>query len=150
MSRGWLISYVTDGDTVHVTKGGRELTIRLIGINTPETVDPFTPVECFGPQASAYAKRVLFDRHAALEWDHSQGRLDRYGRTLAYLWVNGPHGWWLYDQRAIRLGYGKEYTYDTYYAWRPQFLAAQTSAMRAHRGLWSRRTCNGNTTQPAR
>ena len=149
MSRGWRVYDVVDGDTVKVARAGRDLTLRLIGIDTPETVDPFAPVECFGQAASAHAHRRLDGRRVTLEFDPSQGRLDRYGRTLAYLWVMRPDGPWLYNRAAVRQGFATEYTYDTPYAWRVAFLRAQAAAREHRQGLWARRTCNGNTTQPA-
>jgi micrococcal nuclease len=150
VTRGWTVSDVVDGDTVHVKRGSRDLTLRLIGMDTPEVVDPFKPVECFGPAASANAHRRLDGRSVVLEFDPSQGRLDKYGRTLAYLWVVHPgHRLWLYDLAAIREGFAKEYTYDLVYRWQSRFLAAQSAARRAGRGLWSPTTCGGDTTQPA-
>jgi micrococcal nuclease len=140
---------VVDGDTVAVSRGARLLTLRLIGIDTPETVDPAAPVSCFGPQASAFADRRLTGRRVVLELDPSQGRLDRYGRTLAYLWI-GPRGErGMYDLEAMRRGYAVEYTYDVPYVWRTVFRRAQRTAERGDRGLWSPRTCNGDIHQPA-
>jgi micrococcal nuclease len=71
---------VVDGDTVVIAP---DTTVRLIGIDTPETVDPRKPVQCFGREASAYAHLLLDGRSVSLEYDPTQGRLDRYGRTLA-------------------------------------------------------------------
>jgi endonuclease YncB( thermonuclease family) len=148
-SRGWLVYDVVDGDTVKVAKGSRALTLRLIGIDTPEVVDPFKSVQCYGPAASANAHRVLEGRHVVLEFDRSQGRLDKYGRTLTYLWVVGSAGLWSYNHAALQHGFAKEYTYDLPYAWQAWFLHAQRRAQRQQAGLWSPRTCNGNTTTPA-
>ena len=149
VSRGWRVYDVVDGDTVKVTDGRRALTIRLIGIDTPETVDPFRPVECFGPQASAFAQRVLAGRRVLLERDPSQGRLDRYGRTLAYLWVLSGEGRWMYERRAVRHGYGVEYTYDTAYLWQRELQRDERHARQARAGLWSPRTCDGDPNRPA-
>ncbi len=140
---------VVDGDTVKVAKGHRTLTLRLIGIDTPEVVDPFQPVQCYGPAASANAHRRLESRRVVLEFDRSQGRLDKYGRTLAYLWVVRNGRLWSYDHAAIAQGFAKEYTYDLPYTWRSWFLRAQRRAQHHHAGLWSPHTCNGDTTQPA-
>ena len=136
ISTGWRVSRVVDGDTVEVVRGRRTLTLRLIGIDTPETVDPSKPVQCFGPAASSYANRQLLGEPVVLEFDRSQGRLDYYGRTLAYLWVRGDGSPWLFDQRVVRLGYAREYTYDTVYAWQAEFMAAERQARANHRGLW--------------
>ncbi len=135
---------VVDGDTVHVSLHG-DTTLRLIGMDTPETVDPRKPVQCFGRQASARAHQLLDAREVYLEYDASQGRRDVYGRTLAYLWVGGR----LYDEQMIAEGYAHEYTYDAPYRYRNAFRAAQRAARRADRGLWSPRTCGGDTEQAA-
>jgi endonuclease YncB( thermonuclease family) len=84
------IARVIDGDTVDVTRDGQTLRVRLIGIDTPETVDPRKPVECFGREASARAHELLDGQVVLLEDDLSQGDVDRYGRALCYL--NGAIG----------------------------------------------------------
>jgi micrococcal nuclease len=78
---------VVDGDTIHVSVDGKKLKIRMIGLDTPETVDPRKPVQCFGREASAQAKTLLGGQQVYLETDPSQDTVDRYGRTLAYVWT---------------------------------------------------------------
>jgi micrococcal nuclease len=135
ISRGWQVSRVVDGDTVEVSRGGRELTIRLIGVDTPETVHPTEPIECYGPAASRFAERQLAGRRVLLEFDHSQGRLDHYGRTLAYVWLDGQR-LSLFNQEAIRRGFALEYTYDSAYQWQPLFQHAERRAQRQRLGVW--------------
>jgi micrococcal nuclease len=135
---------VVDGDTVRVALHG-DTAVRLIGMDTPETVDPRKPVQCFGPQDSIRAHQLLDDKQVYLQYDASQDRRDRYGRTLAYLWVDGQ----LYEEQMIAAGYAHEYTYDTPYRYRPQFRAAQRRARQASRGLWSPATCGGATARAA-
>ena len=77
---GQIVERVVDGDTIIVRGVGR---VRLIGVDTPETVAPGRPVEFFGREASAFAKRLLEGRRVRLEYDRE--RTDRYGRTLAYV-----------------------------------------------------------------
>ena len=74
---------VVDGDTIKVSMNGTITTLRLIGMDTPETVDPRKPVQCFGKEASNKAKELLSGKKVRLEMDPSQGTLDTYGRTLA-------------------------------------------------------------------
>lgn len=140
VDRGWRVSRVVDGDTVHVTRAGVRLKVRVLGIDTPETVAPGEPVGCFGPEASAFARGLLLDRAVALEYDDSQGRTDRYGRTLAYVWLEtttpGAYSG-MYEIDALRAGVAREYLYDRPYAWRDAFVAAEQEARRAGRGLWS-------------
>ncbi len=77
---------IVDGDTFYAAPvhGDRQIEVRVLGIDTPETKKPGTPVQCGGPEATAYAKRVLSGQIVTLVNDPSQDRLDRYGRTLAY------------------------------------------------------------------
>ncbi|HVI34672.1 MAG TPA: thermonuclease family protein, partial [Gaiellales bacterium] len=75
------VSRVVDGDTVWVRAGSRSLDVRLLGIDTPETVDPHRPVGCFGPEASAYTKHLLTGRRVRLVYDRQLH--DKYGRWLA-------------------------------------------------------------------
>jgi endonuclease YncB( thermonuclease family) len=79
---------VADGDTITVEIGGRTTPVRLIGVDTPETVDPEQPIGCFGPEASEYAKQTLADRIVRLEIPRIGDSEDAYGRTLAYLWLD--------------------------------------------------------------
>jgi micrococcal nuclease len=135
VSVGWRITRIVDGDTVDATKGRRTLTLRLIGIDTPETVHPTEPIECFGPQATAFASRRLLGERVALELDPSQGRLDYYDRTLAYVWTTEgvPRQ---FNKAAIRRGYALEYTYDDAYLWQEEFLRAQAAAAAGRLGVW--------------
>jgi micrococcal nuclease len=135
---------VVDGDTVTVANGD---TLRLIGIDTPETVDPREPVQCFGVEASRRAHVLLDGRSVELEYDATQGTLDRYGRTLAYVWL--PDGR-LFNEVMIAEGFAHEYTYDVPYRYQARFRAAQHAARDAQRGLWSPSTCGGDTSGPAR
>ena len=104
-----MVERVIDGDTVDVRLGGDTVRVRLIGIDTPEVVDPRTPVECFGREASAKAHELLDGQSVAIEDDPTQGDADRYGRLLRYLWL--PDGR-LFNQEMIGQGYAFEYTYD--------------------------------------
>src|ERR1051325_1566007 len=77
-----------DGDTVLARAGGRTFYVRLLGIDTPETHRPGTPVECGGPQASARMDALAPPgTQVRLETDPTQDRIDRYGRLLAYVWL---------------------------------------------------------------
>jgi micrococcal nuclease len=136
---GWRVSRVVDGDTIWVTRAGVTLKVRLIGIDTPETVAPGQPVGCFGPEASAYATELLLDRGVTLELDPGQGREDRYGRTLAYVWLDGPapgeYGA-QFNLEAVRSGHARQYLYDEPYLWFTDYVAAEAAARAAGRGLW--------------
>jgi micrococcal nuclease len=129
---------VVDGDTLEVETPER-ITIRVIGIDTPETVDPRRPVECFGREASARAHELLDRVRVSLEYDLTQGRLDRFGRTLAYVWLPDGRS---FGEAMIAEGYAHEYTYDTPYKYRESYRRAEAAARDADRGLWGPGTCD--------
>jgi micrococcal nuclease len=128
---------VVDGDTIWVDNGGR-VKIRMIGLDTPETVDPRKPVQCFGRQASAQAKTILGGQSVYLETDPSQDTLDKYGRTLAYVWTASGR---LFNLDMIADGYAFEYTYDLPYRYQADFKTAEDDARTQSRGLWSPGAC---------
>jgi micrococcal nuclease len=134
-----VVDRVVDGDTVKVTIDGEQVSVRLIGINTPETVKPGSPVECFGPEASDFAKDLLDGQPIVLELDDTQGYYDRYDRVLAYVWRVLPDGTLrLFNEEAVAGGYAYERQYtDDPYAWQPEFAAAQLNARQSGVGLWS-------------
>ena len=136
---------VVDGDTVVVWWQGREERVRLIGLNTPETMDPRRPVQCFGFQASVATTEMLEGQRVWMEADPSQSDRDRYDRLLRYLWLEDGR---IANLELIRLGFGSEYTYDTPYAYRDPFLEAESEARQAGRGLWSATTCDGDFDRP--
>lgn len=124
---------VVDGDTLWLRIGSTRAKVRLIGIDTPETVDPRKPIGCFGPEASARAKELLSGQRVFVEYDKSQGRHDRYGRTLGYVWL--PDGQ-LFNEVMIAGGFGREYTYRKPYAHQPAFKRAEAVARATGAGLW--------------
>lgn len=143
------VSSVVDGDTLKINKDGTVITLRLIGLDTPETVDPRKPVQCFGKEASNKAKELLNGKKVRIETDSTQGNLDKYGRTLAYLYREDGL---FYNKYMIEQGYAHEYTYNTPYKYQTEFKNAQKSAQTNLLGLWSTNTCNGdtsNTVKPA-
>ena len=86
-SEFYAVTDVVDGDTVKLRIDGRIETIRAIGIDTPEVVDPRKPVQCFGQEASAHAKGMLTGKEVRVESDLSQGDRDQYSRLLRYIWL---------------------------------------------------------------
>lgn len=137
---------VVDGDTVIVRIDGTDQTLRLIGIDTPETVDPRTSVQCYGAEASKRAKELLSGRTVTIETDTTQGTRDTYGRLLAY--VHRDDGLF-FNRYMVEEGYAHEYTYDQPYKYQEEFQQAERQAQAAGKGLWSASTCGGDTTQPA-
>lgn len=133
---GWRVSRVVDGDTIHVQRNGEDVTVRLIGIDTPETVKPNSPVECFGPEASQFATSRLDGAMVTLEADPSQSSTDRYGRTLAYVWVDSAGAQRLFNLDAVLGGYAREATYAGPYAWQSALQSAEDLAKSQDRGRW--------------
>jgi len=133
---------VVDGDTVDVSMDGKVERLRLIGINTPETVDPRKPVECFGKEASNKAKDILSGKKVFLENDSSQGERDKYDRLLRYVFLEDGTS---FNSLMIKEGYAYEYTYDLPYKYQAEFKQAQKEAETSRAGLWGN-TCNGKNT----
>lgn len=129
---------VVDGDTIHIDMGGKKETVRLIGINTPETVDPRRPVECFGKEASMKAHELLDGKRVRIETESSQGERDKYGRLLGY--VVREDGLF-FNKYMIEEGYAYEYTYHVPYKYQAEFKAAQKQAETSLRGLWAPGVC---------
>ena len=125
---------VIDGDTLVVAIKGQSTTIRLIGLDTPETIDPRKPVQCFGKEASEKAKQILSGSEVRLETDPSQGERDKYGRTLAYIFLKDGTN---FNHFMIAEGYGHEYTYNLPYKYQEEFKAAERAAREQKRGLWA-------------
>ena len=90
-----------------------------------ETVDPRRPVQCFGKEASAEAKRLLTGARVRIAQDPTQDTRDKYGRLLAYLWLDDGL---FFNKHMIEAGYAYEYTYRTPYQYRAEFKAAQKEA----------------------
>jgi len=121
---------VIDGDTIVVARGSSSDTIRLLGVDTPETHHPTKPVQCYGPEASAYTTRRLLGRSVRLEDDVETH--DVYGRRLAYVYVDGER----FEDELLRLGYARLLVIEPNVAHARTMLDEELDA-RAHRvGLW--------------
>lgn len=129
---------VIDGDTFDVDIDGKIKRIRVIGINTPEVVDPRKKVECFGKEASEKAKELLFNKKVRLESDPTQGNVDKYGRLLRYVFLEDGTDFGLL---MIKEGYAYEYTYNIPYKYQQQYKNAQKQAQENKRGLWAENAC---------
>lgn len=122
---------VVDGDTVDVvTAAGRELTVRVLGIDTPEV---YGGAECWGPEASAFAGQTLAGRTVGLVVDDTQDDVDRYGRSLRYLVLPDGSN---YSVSAAEVGAARSYVYDTPVSEHEAILAAEQRAQQAQAGLW--------------
>jgi len=122
---------VTDGDTIHVLRDAVDVRVRIIGVNTPEV---YRGVQCFGPEASEFAKSEMANTSIYLEYDSTQSELDKYGRVLAHVWTATKQ---LYAAEAIRNGFGFEANYADVYHHRALFLDNQKTAQQEVVGLWA-------------
>jgi micrococcal nuclease len=128
---------VVDGDTVRVRVGGREEAVRLIGIDTPETVDPRSPVECFGKEASDRTKALLPPGTRVRLVADVEPR-DRYDRLLAYVYRDDGT---FVNLSLVEDGYASLLTYPPNVAHVDEFTAAAARARDEGRGLWA--ACGG-------
>ncbi len=133
------VTRVVDGDTLEVLVGDRTMKIRVIGINTPETVDPRKSVECFGQQASSEAKRLLENQRVRLEIDPTQVDKDKYDRYLRFVWLE--NGNFDYGKQMIASGFAFEYTYQAPYKYQAEYKLAQQTAETEKKGLWADDAC---------
>lgn len=145
------VERVIDGDTIEVTirrrvpgagagraRVGATYPVRLVGIDTPESVRPGTPVECFGREASAAAKALLEGRVVRLVKDVEE--VDRYDRLVRYVYIGDE----MANARLVANGYAHAYTYPPDVRHSELFVLLQREAREADRGLWSPQTCDGD------
>lgn len=127
------VTRVVDGDTIKVKIGGKTETVRLIGVDTPESVHPNKPVEYFAEEASAFTKRMAQGQQVRLEDDPQCTNRDRYGRLLRY--VHLPSGKML-NAEIIRQGYGFAYTKYPF-SRMDEFRKLERKAREKRKGLWA-------------
>jgi micrococcal nuclease len=126
---------VVDGDTVKVLlEPGRYETVRYIGVDTPESVKPDTPVQCFAKEASAFNSRLVQGREVRLRIGRE--RRDRYGRLLAYVYVTGAHPVFV-NAALVRGGYARTLEIAPNTDRADFFARLESHARDAGRGLWA-------------
>ncbi len=125
---------VVDGDTIVASVGGEDAYVRYIGVDTPETVKPGTPVQCFGRQASEENHRLVEGRTVRLVFDRE--RHDVYGRLLAYVYTVRGGGSRFVNAMLVRGGYARTLTIAPNTAHAGLFDRLQERAGQAGRGLW--------------
>ena len=138
-----LVVRVVDGDTIEVRiDGGNEIEkIRLLGINTPESVDPRCPVQCFGKEASTFAKQLMGGKRIALQEDVQADDRDKYGRLLRNILLEDGT-----DVNALLIKEGYAYAYVSFplnKQRKAEMRRLEQEARTAKRGLWSPETCDG-------
>ncbi len=128
----YLCTRVVDGDTIVVDIGGKQEKLRLIGVDTPETVHPEKPVEYFGKEASEFTKKMVEGKQVRVEYDWQ--RRDKYGRLLAYVYL--LDGSFL-NAEIIKQGYGFAYTKYPF-KYMEEFRGYEEEARENERGLWKK------------
>jgi len=126
------VSRFVDGDTIAVNMNGKTEKIRMIGVDTPETHKPNTPVQCYGPAAAAFTKNSLSGKKFRLVSDSLSTDRDRYDRLLRYIVLSDRTN---FNQKLIEQGYGFYYPYFPFTK-SDDFAASQTLAKEANRGVW--------------
>jgi micrococcal nuclease len=124
------VTRVVDGDTIEVRIGGRIEDVRYIGVDTPETVKPDTPVQCFGPRASTFNHELVERRQIRL--DFGVERRDVYGRLLAYVHLGDR----FVNAMLVRKGLARSLTIPPNDRFAPLFRRLELRAARTGRGLW--------------
>lgn len=135
------VARVIDGDTIELSTGQR---VRYIGIDTPESVDPRTSVQCFATEAATANRNLVQGKEVRLEKDISE--TDRYGRLLRYIWVGDT----LVNDYLVRQGFARSSSYPPDVKYQDQFRQAEAEAQSANRGMWA--GCTGTAspiTQPS-
>jgi micrococcal nuclease len=129
-----IVERIVDGDTIVVRVGGGRERIRLIGVDTPESVQPGTPVECFAKEAAAFTARLVPpDTEVRLERD-VEAR-DRFGRLLAYVYRVRDN--LFVNLELVRAGFAQVATFPPNVAHTEGFVAAAREAREGNRGLWA-------------
>ncbi|OHA16764.1 MAG: hypothetical protein A3C79_00320 [Candidatus Taylorbacteria bacterium RIFCSPHIGHO2_02_FULL_45_28] len=141
------VERVLDGDTFMVKIGWHDVTIRMLGIDTPETVDPRKLVQCYGKEASDETKSLLTGQKVRLKLNPNREERDRYGRYLAYVYMNGANNLFV-NEFLLENGYAHEYTYGKPYMYQKEFREIEKTAKEAGKGLWG--GCEITSSKPAK
>jgi micrococcal nuclease len=124
------VERTVDGDTIEIELNGKKEKVRLIGIDTPETKKPNTPVMYYGKEASAYTNKRLYNQTISLEWDVD--RRDKYNRLLAYVWIDDE----LFNETLVKEGYARLSTFPPNVKYVDRFTKAQELARKQGSGIW--------------
>lgn len=131
------ISRVVDGDTFYYLENGQKGEVRMLGIDTPETVDPRKPVQCFGKEASAETKKLLEGKAAILKKDSQESGVDKYNRQLRYVYLTDGT---FVNELLVAEGYAHatpQYKFDL----KDHFVDLENKARIAEKGLWNPEVC---------
>ncbi|HGH5468639.1 TPA: thermonuclease family protein [Staphylococcus pseudintermedius] len=128
----YLVKRVIYGDTIIIDKDGQDERVRLIGVDTPETVKPNTPVQPYGKAASNFTKKHLTNQRVRLEYDREPK--DKYGRTLAYVWLGDE----MFNVKLAKEGLARAKFYPPNDKYRILIEQAQKEAQKKQLNIWER------------
>lgn len=130
--RNWVrVARVIDGDTFEIINKGKSERVRLIGVDTPETVKPNSEVQPFGPEASSFTKKMIEGKMVRLEFDVQER--DKYGRLLAYVYLEDGT---LLNSRLLEEGMATIMTVPPNVRMADTFLGIQKKAQKQKKGIW--------------
>lgn len=138
-AKTYLVTEVVDGDTFKVIINGDEETVRLVGVDTPETQHPQVGVECFGKEAKEELTKLLRDQTVYTEYDTEQPEKDRYGRLLLYVWLGSKDGLFI-NEYLVKNGFAEAYR-SAPSQFLEEFIEFEDEAREGRKGLWGD-TCN--------
>ena len=134
-NKSYPVTYVLDGDTFKVKINSHIVTVRMLGIDTPETVDPRKPEQCYGKVASDKTKELLLGHNVHLELNPNREEKDKYGRYLAYVYLEDESKVFI-NEYLLQNGYAREYTYGKPYMLQKEFKMIEGMAKYNKVGLW--------------
>lgn len=134
----YVVTRVVDWDTIEISSGGKTEKIRLIWIDTPETVDTSKPIQCFGEEASKKATELLLNKKISIVNDDTQNDKDIYDRLLRYVYTED---WTFINEQLVKNWYAMEYTYKTAYKYQTKFKTAEQNARENKLWLWADNAC---------
>lgn len=123
---------VADGDTIVIDYYGSKEKVRFIGVNSPESVKPNSPVEPYGKEAAKFTRKNLDGKYVTLEFDVD--KRDKYGRLLAYVYVDGV----MFNKTLLEEGYAQLMTIPPDVKYVDEFKEIQRMARENNKGLWAR------------
>ena len=130
--RNWVrVARVIDGDTFEIINKGKSERVRLIGVDTPETVKPNSKVQPFGPEASSFTKKMIEGKMVRLEFDVQER--DKYGRLLAYVYLEDGT---LLNSRLLEEGLATIMTVPPNVRMANTFLGIQKKTQKQKKGIW--------------
>lgn len=127
------VEKVIDGDTFEININKKTYAVRMLGIDTPETVDPRKSVQCYGMEASEETKKLLTTHSVSFEIDNTRFILDKYGRILAYVYRDDGL---FVNEYLLEKGFAREYTYGKAYQKKKEFKKIEKEAETNKIGLW--------------